>query len=390
MLNRCNYFVILAVILTGIAACKRQSDNSQLKRTYYSPDTFVMGADLSYVNQILEHGGVYRDSGKIKDPYLIFKQYGTNVVRFRLFHNPVWTKEVYSPPSGKMYNDLNDVKEGIRRAKESGMKVCLDFHYSDTWADPSKQIKPAAWQSLDLVSLRDSLYNYTYKTLKELDREGLMPDYVQPGNEINPGFLLPTGSRWNGNENNMIYLLNGAIDAIRSAGNSSQVKPRIIIHVAQPENADPWFEGLGQKGLTDYDFIGLSYYYIWSKVKLEDLSNYISLLKTKYMKDVIIMETAYPWTTDNADSYANIIDTGKLTDRFPATQDGQFNYLKALVQEIIEGGGKGIFYWEPAWITSDMKDLWGTGSSWDCNTLFDFQGNTIKGINYMTEKYNFR
>lgn len=382
--------MILAAILTGINACKQQNDNSYQKRTFYSPDTFIMGADLSYVNQILDHDGVYRDSGKIKDPYLIFKQYGTNVVRFRLFHNPVWTREVYSPPSVKMYNDFNDVKNGIRRVKELGMKVCLDFHYSDTWADPSKQIKPAAWQSLDLVALRDSLYNYTFKTLKELDMEGLMPEYVQPGNEINPGFLLPTGSRWNGNENNMIYLLNGAIDAIRSAGNSSQIKPEIIIHIAQPENADPWFEGLGQKGLADYDFIGLSYYYIWSKVKLEDLSNYISLLKTKYMKDVIIMETAYPWTTDNADSYTNIIDQGKLTDRFPATQDGQFYYLKALVQEIIEGGGKGIFYWEPAWITSGMKDLWGTGSSWDCNTLFDFQGNTIKGINYMTEKYNLR
>ncbi|HOK25284.1 MAG TPA: glycosyl hydrolase 53 family protein [Bacteroidales bacterium] len=390
MLNRFTYSVILFVILIVLTCCKRQGDSLQQKRIYYLPDKFVMGADLSYVNQILEHGGVYRDSGTIKDPYLIFRQYGTNVVRFRLFHNPVWTREVYSPPSEKMYNDFADVKDGIRRAKLLGMKVCLDFHYSDTWADPSKQIKPAAWQSLDIAALRDSVYNYTYKTLKELDKEGLMPEYVQPGNEINPGFLLPEGSRWNGNENNMIYLLNGAISAIRSAGNSSQIKPRIIIHVAQPENADPWFEGLWQKGLTDYDFIGLSYYYIWSKVKLEELSNYISMLKTKYTKDVMIMETAYPWTIENADNYPNIIDTGKLTDRFPATQEGQFNYLKTLVQEIIEGGGEGVFYWEPAWITSEMKDLWGTGSSWDCNTFFDFQGNTIKGINYMTEKYNIR
>jgi len=390
MLNRFTYSVILFVILIVLTCCKRQGDSLQQKRIYYLPDKFVMGADLSYVNQILEHGGVYRDSGTIKDPYLIFRQYGTNVVRFRLFHNPVWTREVYSPPSEKMYNDFADVKDGIRRAKLLGMKVCLDFHYSDTWADPSKQIKPAAWQSLDIAALRDSVYNYTYKTLKELDKEGLMPEYVQPGNEINPGFLLPEGSRWNGNENNMIYLLNGAISAIRSAGNSSQIKPRIIIHVAQPENADPWFEGLWQKGLTDYDFIGLSYYYIWSKVKLEELSNYISMLKTKYTKDVMIMETAYPWTIENADNYPNVIDTGKLTDRFPATQEGQFNYLKTLVQEIIEGGGEGVFYWEPAWITSEMKDLWGTGSSWDCNTFFDFQGNTIKGINYMTEKYNIR
>lgn len=376
--------------LVLLISCKRQNESSQQGRSFYTDNVFVMGADLSYVNQILEHNGIYKDSGQIKNPYLIFRQYGTNVVRFRLFHNPVWTKEVYTPAGSKMYNDFHDVKEGIKRAKAQGMKVCLDFHYSDTWADPSKQKKPAAWESLSLTVLRDTLYNYTFKTLKALGNEGLMPEYVQPGNEINPGFLLPSGSRWNGNEANMIYLLNGAISAIRDAGAAGTIKPKVIIHIAQPENADSWLDGLAQKGFADYDIIGLSYYYIWSKVPLADLSNYISMIRTKYSKDVMIMETAYPWTTGNADSYGNIIDMSRLTDRYPATIDGQFDYLKALVQEIIDGGGKGVFYWEPAWITSNMKDLWGTGSSWDCNTLFDFQGNTVKGINFMTEKYSFR
>ncbi len=389
-MNKILSILIFALFPVLFLSCKRQNEGSGHGRTYYTCDQFVMGADLSYVNQILEHNGVYRDSGKVKDPYLIFRQYGANVIRFRLFHNPVWTREIYSPSGTKMYNDFNDVKEGIRRAKEQGMKVCLDFHYSDTWADPSKQKKPAAWESLDLVTLRDSLYNYTFNTLKKLDGEGLMPEYVQPGNEINPGFLSPEGARWNGNESTMIYLLNGAISAIRDASVTASIKPKVIIHIAQPENADPWFNGLAEKGFTDYDIIGLSYYYIWSGVKLEELDNYISMLKTKYSKDIMIMETAYPWTTENADNYHNIIDTEKLTDRFPATTEGQFAYLKSLTQEVLDGGGKGIFYWEPAWITSDMKDLWGTGSAWDCNTLFDFQGNTIKGINFMTEKYSFR
>jgi len=387
---RLNHLLTVLIIFSVLLSCRRHNDNPGQGKTFYPAEVFVMGADLSYVNQILEHNGVYRDSGKTEDPYIIFRQYGTNVVRFRLFHNPVWTKEVYTPEGSKMYNDFEDVKEGIRRAKAADMKVCLDFHYSDTWADPSKQQKPAAWESLSLTVLRDSLYNYTFSTLQKLGQSGLMPDYVQPGNEINPGFLLPEGARWNNNEGNMIYLLNGAINAIRDAGNQNIIKPKIIIHIAQPENADSWLNGLAQKGLTDYDFIGLSYYYIWSTVPLDELSNYISNLRSKYLKDVLIMETAYPWTTENADNYGNIINTYKLTDRYPATEQGQFDYLKSLTGEIIEGGGKGIFYWEPAWITSDMKDLWGTGSAWDCNTFFDFTGNTLKGINYMTQKYNVK
>jgi arabinogalactan endo-1,4-beta-galactosidase len=135
------------------------------------------------------------------------------MIRFRLFNNPVWTREVYGTQGTQMYSDLSDVKKGIERAKAAGLKVCLDFHYSDTWAGIDKQTVPAAWQSLSLTILYDSLYNYTYKTLHSLGDAGLMPDYVQTGNEINPGFLLPQGSRWNGNEANMIYLLNGAIKA---------------------------------------------------------------------------------------------------------------------------------------------------------------------------------
>ena len=187
------------------------------------------------------------------------------------------------------------------------------------------------------------------------------------------------GSRWNGNEANMILLLNAGINAVRDAGASNTVKPKIIIHIAQPENVDSWFDGLAVKGLTDYDIIGISYYYLWSTVNLNDLHNYISQIKTKYNKDVMIMETAYPWTTEDADRYKNTINTSKLAAGYPATEDGQYNYLLALTQEIIDGGGKGIFYWEPDWITSNMKDLWGTGSSWDCNTFFDFQGEIIKG-----------
>ena len=388
-----NQLLLSFILLITMFSCKKsgnKNSGSDETRKFYTPSEFVMGADLSYVNQILDHGGVYKDSGNIEDPYQIFKKYGANVIRFRLFCNPAWTKTVYGASGTQLYNDYADVKKGISRSKAEGMQVCLDFHYSDTWADPSKQQKPAAWDTLTRIPvLADSVYNYTFRILSNLGNNGLMPEYVQIGNEINPGLLLPQGNRWNGNEANMILLLNSGIRAVRDAGASNSIKPKIIIHIAQPENVDAWFNGLAAKGLTDYDIIGISYYYLYSTVSINEVSTYISQIRLKYSKEVMIMETAYPWTSGDADSYHDIFNASKLVPGYPATVDGQYNYLLALTQKIIDGGGKGIFYWEPAWITSNLKDPWGTGSSWDNHTLFDFQGSVIKGMNYMTWNYKF-
>lgn len=387
-------FIVLCICSSLFTSCNKGEDvkNNNGNDTimiFYEPDQFCMGADLSYINQILDFGGTYKDSGNITDPYLIFKKYGTNVVRFRLFHTPVWTKEIYGSEGKQMYNDFSDVRRGIKKAKELSMQVCLDFHYSDNWADPGKQIVPKAWKFLGLEQLHDSIYNYTFTTLTKLEEEGLMPEFVQIGNEINPGFVLPLGNRWNGNKANCAYLLNAGIEAVRNAANNSEINPDIIIHIAQPENADNWFEGMDMAGLTDYDIIGLSYYYIWSEVHINNVSNYVSVLKGKYGKEVMIVETAYPWTIEYFDDYNNIINTEKLLSDYPATIDGQYNYLVKLTQEVIDGGGKGIFYWEPGWISSNIKTQWGQGSAWECNTLFDFQVNVIKGMNYLTYPYEF-
>ena len=388
-----NRFSLIFLLLISLVSCKKSGNgnsNPVETKKYYKTSEFVMGADLSYVNQILDHGGVYKDSGIVADPYQIFQKYGANVIRFRLFYNPTWTKTVYGASGTQMYNDFADVKKGISKTKAAGMQACLDFHYSDTWADPSKQQKPAAWDTLTRISvLSDSIYNYTFRSLRNLGNNGLMPEYVQIGNEINPGLLLPQGNRWNGNESNMILLLTSGIRAVRDAGTLNTIKPKIIVHIAQPENVDAWFNGLAAKGLTDFDFIGISYYYLYSSVNLSDVSTYISQIRVKYSKEVMIMETAYPWTSGDADNYANTFNSSKLVSGYPATVDGQYNYLQNLTQEIIDGGGKGIFYWEPAWISSNLKDLWGTGSSWDNHTFFDFHGEVIKGMNYMTWQYKF-
>jgi arabinogalactan endo-1,4-beta-galactosidase len=374
------------LIIAGCNGKEKEKKDPELKPVYYSHTDFSMGADLSYVNQILDHGGVYRDSGTVKDPYVIFKKYGANTVRLRLWHNPDWTRTVYNPPAAHMYNDYSDVKRAITAARAQGMAVSLDFHYSDSWADPAKQVPPAAWTGLSLQLLRDSIYNYTLKTLDRLESASLMPEYVQVGNEINPGFVMPQGDRWN-KKADFVFLINGAIKAVRDAAVSSTVKPKIIIHIAQPENAIYWFEGMAAAGLTDYDIAGISYYYLWSTVTLDSVSDYIADIRSITGKDVMVVETAYPWTLNNADSYNNILGTDRLTVAYPANETGQYNYLVKLTQEIIDGGGKGIHYWEPAWITSETRDRWGQGSSWDCNTLFDFSGNVIKGMTFMTYPY---
>ena len=134
-------------------------------------------------------GVVYKENQLARDPYETFKDYGCNLIRLRLWHTPSWYDDLNN---GQRYSDLDDVKRSIRRAKEQNMNVLLDFHLSDNWADPGKQLVPAAWLSVvdNVELLKDSLYNYIYSTLDQLNSEDLLPEMVQIGNETNKGILL--------------------------------------------------------------------------------------------------------------------------------------------------------------------------------------------------------
>ena len=376
----------LPVLLFGLAITV--STISCKKDDILGKTRFVFGTDLSYVNQILEHGGVYREEGLVKDPYKIFSEHGANLVRLRLFHNPTWTKEVYGKEGTKMYNDLADVKVAMRRAKDAGLAVNLDFHYSDTWADAGRQEVPAAWKSLDVKALGDSVYQYTYNTLKSLNDMGLMPELVQVGNEINLGMLLPLGSYSSYGWKQLGGLINSGIKAVRDVSAASDIKTQIILHVAQPENVKYFFDNLTLwGGVTDFDIVGFSYYSKWSEVALNRISWYVGEFRKAYGKQVMVCETAYPWTGDNADNYRNIFSTDDAEPGYPVSPDGQLSYLTDLTRAVRDGGGMGIMVWEPAWITSSLNDLWGTGSSWDNCTFFDFEGNLLKGIGFMTVDY---
>lgn len=354
---------------------------------------FYFGADLSYVNQILDHNGIFKDDGAIKDPYKIFADYGTSLARFRLWHNPTWTQEVYGEDGTQLYSDLLDVEKSIAEAKAQGMEILLDFHYSDTWADPNSQDVPEAWKNItDIEVLKDSIYQYTKKTLEYLEGKGLLPEMVQIGNETNCGMMyteaetgFPNLNVCDGNWVNFGAVVNSAIQAVREVSEDMI----IVLHVADPQHVQWWFDNVTtQAGVSDFDVVGFSYYPLWhTAVSMNQLSGSIAGFKSRFNKQVMILETAYPWTTEWNDDYNNLFGGNPALSGYPYTSQGQFDLLKDMTQKVIDGGGVGIIYWEPAWITSDMKDQWGMGSAWENCTFFDFEGNAHQGFDYMQHEY---
>ncbi len=391
-----NLFILslLHSVILLSAACQKQTDTTTPPvtttdtRTFYKPDQFVMGADMSYVNQLQDYKATFTDSGRVKDPFVLIKDHGANLVRVRLWNNPAWLAPLNN---GKLYCDIVDVAKTIQRAKDAGMQVNLDIHYSDTWADPANQTTPAAWKNASYAALKDSVYNYTLSVLNYLKARNLTPEYIQIGNENNSGMLWPLGKVVSNNFQPFGDLLKMGIKAVRDFSTTSNIKPQIILHEAQLQTADYWADGVMNKaGVTDFDILGLSHYYQWTTLKtMAEVGAAIKSLKAKYGKKVMIVETAFSWTNNNADTYANILSDQSLIPDYPFSKENQLKYLKDLTQTIISNGGTGIMYWEPAWITSSMRDPWGQGSSWDNNTLFDAQGNALIGLDYMTYKYTF-
>jgi arabinogalactan endo-1,4-beta-galactosidase len=345
---------------------------------------FWFGADLSYVNEMEDCGGVYREDGSVKDPFALFADHGTNLVRVRLWNDAEWTD----------YSDLADVKKTIRRSREQDMQVLLDFHYSDDWADGDKQIIPKAWAHIeDAQELARALHDFTLETLLALDREGLLPEMVQVGNETNPELMRgpEDGSEpidWKRNA----ALLNAGIRAVRAAARQAGKPIRVMLHIAQPENVLPWFEAAWDAGVRDFDQVGVSYYRRWSSEGFEGLAATLKEVKRRYPdSEVILVETAYPWTLEYADEAPNLLTENTLMDGYPATIEGQTTYLQDLTQLVIDAGGSGIVYWEPAWISTACSTRWGRGSHWENATFFDFRnGNELlPSIEFMRKEYDF-
>lgn len=353
--------------------------------------SFYFGNDLSYVNEMEDCGVVYRENNVPKDPYQIFADHGTNLVRLRLWHTPVWYDQLNE---GKRYSDLADVKRSIARAKAENMQVLLDFHLSDNWADPGKQLVPAAWLPVvdELPDLKDSLYNYVYGTLMELQESDLLPELVQIGNETNKGILLSP-------EDNAVYtlewarnaeLFNTGIKAVRDVEAATGNAVKIVIHAAGPDNADWIFDAFINNGVTDFDIMGISYYWAWHKpTTIPEAGTIIKDLLEKHPAyEAMIVETAYPWTLAANDQANNIIsETDPKYD--PVSPANQKQWMIDLTKSVLENGGSGVIYWEPAWVSSSCSTQWSRGSHQEHVTFFDFDNNLLEngGIGWMEYPY---
>ena len=324
-----------------------------------------LGADLSYVNEMEGCGAIYRLYGKSIDPFKLLKREGGNLVRVRIWVNPTWTK----------YSNYPDVLKTIRRAHAAGLQALLDFHYSDDWADGGKQIAPAAWANLSTDEQVKALHDYTLDTLRKLDADGAMPEMVQVGNETNPELLggkIPGGPiNWDRNAR----LLNAGIEGVHEAGRAGSIAPRIMLHIAQPENVLPWFDAATKAGVTGYDVIGISYYKKWSTRAPAELKATIAEARHRYGKDVIVVETGYPFTLAGADTATNLLGEDALVPGYPATPEGQRRFMIDLTQLTLDAGGIGVVYWEPYWLSTKCGTRWGHGSDWENATWFDYKNH---------------
>jgi len=333
-------------------------------------DEFIRGVDISFTSQIEDFGGKYKLNGQLKDILDILKEKGVNYIRLRIWHTPF-----------DGYNGLEKTILFAKRIKEKGFKFLLDFHYSDSWADPGKQIKPAAWTNLPFENLKDSVYAYTKFVLTALKNQNSLPDMVQIGNEITGGMLWPDGKLYDKslNENEQwikfAQLIKEGINGVKDI--DSNIKIMIHIDRGGDNNGAVFFYNKLIAQGVDFDIIGLSFYPWWHGT-LDQLKYNLNDLAVRYNKDIIVVETAYPWTTSyQVDNHGNIVgQSTKLLQGFPATVKGQKDFLiflKKIIKETKNNKGKGFFYWEPAYISVPP-----IGSSWENLALFGFTNSNLE------------
>ena len=356
--------------------------------------SFYFGADLSYVNEMEDCGAVYSEGTTLADPYDILHDRGCNLVRLRLWHTPSWYDALND---GHRYSDIADVRKSIARAKARGMSVLLDFHLSDTWADPSHQVVPAAWSAVvhQTPVLADSVFNYIYGTLSQLAQADLLPDIVQLGNETNRSILLSQQDNdqgWSFDADRNVTLLKAAQAAVDSIEVTYHHTVRTAIHFANPDQVEWYTDQHVSHGYNGFDIIGISYYWQWHQpVTIGALGQTVFRLERDHPgKDVMVFETAYPWTTANADASNNILSAAHPSYS-PLSPANQMKWMTDLTQTVIDNGGSGVIYWEPAWVSTGCATLWATGSAWDNATFFDFDGELITdgGVGWMKYPYHF-
>ncbi|MEW2251283.1 glycosyl hydrolase 53 family protein [Streptomyces sp. NPDC006975] len=339
----------------------------------------VKGADISSLAKSEASGGVYRTaSGTTGDAVTILRNAGMNYARLKVWVNPA-----------DGYNNKTRVLAMAKRVKAAGMKLLVDFHYSDTWADPGAQTKPAAWAGHSYSQLKTDVYQHTYDVLNALKAQGTTADMVQVGNEINGGMLWSEGSTDNWTQ--LAGLLNSGYNAVKAVNPSTLV----ALHLAKGGDLSGtrwWFDNAVANGVR-FDAIGLSYYGYWHG-PLSDFQTTLDDAASRYGKPVFVAETAYPFRLDSDDALTNQIDTtGELVSGYPASVAGQtawMNTVANIVEAVPNGRGLGVFYWEATW-TAVTGNGWdpadaSSGNGWENQALFGYDDRALASMSWFSHR----
>jgi len=325
------------------------------------------GGDFSIMKKMEDLGGLYKSNGIVKEGMEIFKENGYTWARLRIFHTPNMV--------GPVCNELNYTTDLTKNAKKFGFKVLLNFHYSDTWADPGHQLAPSVWKNISFNLVQDSLYQYTKNVINAMGESGVLPDMVQIGNEINNGMVWPHGKLWIEagvtHWDELAKLLNAGIRGVKEAENGSQIP--IMIHAATGGDVDAsyrFYKNIINRKV-DFDVIGLSYYPWWHGTFIELESN-ILFLSNQFPHDFSIVETAYyahNWYPEPTEWVLSV-------QPYPPTRQGQYDFMFELAHTLKKYPRvKSIFYWKPDGIEIPQSDINYLGRS-----LFDKNGEAFEGI----------
>ena len=283
---------------------------------------FAKGADVSWLPQMEATGYRFYDTdGKEKDCLQLLKERGMNTIRLRVFVNP-------SQDKASGHCSKEETVAMALRAQKAKMRIMIDFHYSDTWADPAKQAKPAAWANLSFDALQNKVYEHTFDVLTALKKAGVTPEWVQVGNEIPGGMLWPDGSTNNWAQ--LAQLLNKGYEATKAVN----AKIKVIVHVDEGNNNEKfrWFFDKATEHQVKYDVIGLSYYPFWIKKDysetMADLQKNLNDMASRYQKEVMVVEV------------------GGVDEQVQNTRELLAATIKA-VKAVPNHKGLGVLYWEP-------------------------------------------
>lgn len=349
---------ILYLLLICFTSCNKHGETVPVEKD------FISAVDISQYPEISRTSPVFNDLNGNQKPFLAqLKENGINTIRLRLWVNPA-----------NQHSGFSEVKQFSQVLKNNGFKIWLTLHYSDTWADPGHQQTPALWQQLNFASLQDTVYGYTQRVVKEME-----PDFIQIGNEINTGFLHPSGNI--ANREKFLGLIKAGCSAVRQTSKNC----KIILHYAGIQHSD-WF--FNQVSSVDYDIMGLSYYPIWHGKSLTDLKVTLQELQKKHKKNILIAETAYPFTLDWNDWTNNIVGENSqlILPDYPATKEGQKKFIKDIKGIIQETENAiGFCYWGAeliAWKGNQSTDA----SPWENQALFDFNNTALPVLSEFKNK----